>query len=74
MILIPYNVIYQGEHIVDLSQHPEKMCFLYQILHYVVRAAGRYQFFKTFTWYEKSRKKYHPNPTGNAMVESLIVF
>ena len=57
----PYNVIYRGEHIVDLSQHPEK-CVPIPNSELCSTAAGRYQFLN-FTWYEKA-EKYHPNPTG----------
>ncbi len=60
----PYNVIYGGQFVEDLSQHPE-ICVT------IVAgpnkgncstAAGRYQILN-YTWQEKA-KRYHPNPSG----------
>ncbi|MGF1540227.1 MAG: glycoside hydrolase [Pleurocapsa sp.] len=60
----PYNVIYGGQFIEDLSQHPE-ICVT------IVAgpnkgncstAAGRYQILN-FTWHEKAQR-YHPDPSG----------
>ncbi len=60
----PYTIIYGGEHVTDLSHHPNR-CVL------IVRgpnrgncstAAGRYQMLNT-TWSEKA-KRYHPTPPG----------
>jgi muramidase (phage lysozyme) len=60
----PYTIIYGGEHVTDLSQHPNR-CVA------IVRgpnrgkcstAAGRYQMLNT-TWKEKA-KRYHPSPPG----------
>lgn len=56
----PYNVIYGGRYITDLSQHPNQ-CVPIAIgpnLGNCSTAAGRYQFINT-TWYEKA-EKYHP--------------
>ncbi len=60
----PYNVIYGGEHIEDLSQHPN-VCI--KISNGPNRgncstAAGRYQFLNT-TWAEKSAL-YHSEPNS----------
>lgn len=61
--LNPYNVIYSGEYVDDLSQHPN-ICMT------IVNgpnkgncstASGRYQFLNT-TWAEKA-SKYHPQPS-----------
>ncbi len=60
----PYNVIYGGKHVQDLSKHPN-LCVP------IVRgpnvgkcttAAGRYQFLNS-TWYDKALR-YHPRPIG----------
>jgi len=57
----PYNVIYGGEHIRDLSKHPKK-CVPIPKRSLCSTAAGRYQFLD-FVWLEKA-KKYHPDPDG----------
>jgi muramidase (phage lysozyme) len=57
----PYNVIYGGEYISDLSEHPKK-CITIVVgpnTDNCTTAAGRYQFIHT-TWEEKA-KAYHPN-------------
>jgi muramidase (phage lysozyme) len=58
----PYSLLYGGEHIVDLSQHPDRCVRIFAgpNIGNCSTAAGRYQMLTT-TWYEKA-KKYHPNP------------
>lgn len=60
----PYHVLYGGETISDLSQHPERCMPILQGPNRgnCSTAAGRYQFLNT-TWAEKARY-YHPHPTG----------
>jgi muramidase (phage lysozyme) len=56
----PYTLLYGGEHIQDLSRHPDH-CVPIVVgpnLGQCTTAAGRYQFINT-TWYEKSAR-YHP--------------
>ncbi|HEY9619344.1 MAG TPA: glycoside hydrolase family protein [Crinalium sp.] len=58
----PYSVLYGGEHVQDLSHHPDR-CVPIQTgpnLGDCTTAAGRYQFI-TSTWLEKARL-YHPKP------------
>ena len=60
----PYNVIYGGREIDDLSEHPE-LCVSIVTGPNVgncTTAAGRYQMLD-FTWNKKARK-YHPQPSG----------
>lgn len=60
----PYNVIYGGRYVEDLSTHPE-LCVPIVAGPNVGKcttAAGRYQMLD-FTWDRKARK-YHPNPSG----------
>ncbi|GAB4536397.1 MAG: hypothetical protein Tsb0014_24160 [Pleurocapsa sp.] len=60
----PYNVIYGGKLIEDLSLHPEE-CVAIIAGPNVGRcstAAGRYQMLD-FTW-ENQAKRYHPKPSG----------
>ncbi|NCJ06028.1 glycoside hydrolase family protein [Synechococcales cyanobacterium C] len=60
----PYTLLYGGERIQDLSDHPD-ICL--EIVAgpnqgLCTTAAGRYQFLTT-TWEEKAQQ-YHPNPSG----------
>lgn len=58
----PYSVLYGGEHINDLTKHPD-ICVPIAAGPNVgncTTAAGRYQFITT-TWQEKA-KLYHPHP------------
>lgn len=60
----PYSLLYGGDHIQDLSQHPDR-CIPIEAGPNVgdcTTAAGRYQFITT-TWEEKA-KLYHPRPQG----------
>ncbi|MDA0673589.1 MAG: glycoside hydrolase family protein [Cyanobacteria bacterium] len=60
----PYNVLYGGETIADLSQHPD-MCVEIVAgpnIGDCTTAAGRYQFLTT-TWAAKAAE-YHPHPPG----------
>ena len=60
----PYNVIYGGQYIDDLSHHPE-VCVSIVVGPNVGKcttAAGRYQMLD-FTW-SKQAKRYHPKPSG----------
>lgn len=60
----PYNVIYGGKFVEDLSRHPE-ICVPIVAGPNVGKcstAAGRYQMLD-FTW-DKQAKRYHPNPSG----------
>lgn len=60
----PYNVIYGGEQIDDLSSHPE-VCVPIVAgpnIGNCTTAAGRYQMLD-FTWSKKAQK-YHPDPSG----------
>jgi muramidase (phage lysozyme) len=60
----PYNVLYGGQTVSDLSRHPER-CIPIAVGPNVGQcstAAGRYQFLD-FTWQEKA-ERYHPNPSG----------
>jgi muramidase (phage lysozyme) len=56
----PYSLLYGGEHVQDLSQHPD-ICIPISVGPNVgdcTTAAGRYQFL-TSTWFDKARE-YHP--------------
>ncbi len=60
----PYNVIYGGEQIDNLSSHPE-VCVPIVAgpnIGNCTTAAGRYQMLD-FTWSEQAQK-YHPDPSG----------
>ena len=60
----PYNVIYGGRYVEDLSRHPE-LCVPIVAGPNVGKcttAAGRYQMLD-FTW-DRQAQKYHPNPSG----------
>ena len=60
----PYNVLYGGKFVDDLSRHPER-CIAIAAGPNVGKcstAAGRYQMLD-FTW-EKQAKRYHPKPSG----------
>jgi muramidase (phage lysozyme) len=60
----PYSILYGGEHLDDLSQHPD-LCIPIVAGPNVgdcTTAAGRYQFITT-TWMEKA-EEYHPQPGG----------
>jgi muramidase (phage lysozyme) len=58
----PYNVIYGGQHVQDLSEHPNRCVkiFMGPNRGNCSTASGRYQFLNT-TWAEKAGK-YHPEP------------
>ncbi|MEM8672905.1 MAG: glycoside hydrolase family protein [Cyanobacteria bacterium P01_G01_bin.67] len=60
----PYNVIYGGEHVNDLSSHPGVCIPIVSGPNTgnCSTAAGRYQMLD-FTWSEQA-KKYHPNLSG----------
>lgn len=60
----PYNVLYGGQYVSDLTKHPEQCVPIVTgpNVGNCSTAAGRYQFLNT-TWYEKA-EKYHPNPSG----------
>jgi len=60
----PYNVIYGGRYVKDLSRHPE-VCVAIVAgpnVGQCTTAAGRYQMLD-FTW-ERQAKRYHPDPSG----------
>jgi muramidase (phage lysozyme) len=58
----PYSLLYGGEHIANLSQHPDRCVRIVAgpNLGNCTTAAGRYQMLST-TWQEQSQK-YHPKP------------
>ncbi|MFW6358120.1 MAG: glycoside hydrolase [Chroococcales cyanobacterium] len=61
----PYTIIYGGQHISDLSRHPE-ICITIKggpNAGNCSTAAGRYQFINT-TWYQKA-ELYHPKGANN---------
>lgn len=60
----PYTILYGGEQIQDLSQHPDQCITIVSGPNQgdCTTAAGRYQFINT-TWLEKARQ-YHPQPAG----------
>ena len=58
----PYTILYGGEHVADLRQHPD-LCVAIVAgpnVGQCTTAAGRYQFLTT-TWQEKAQF-YHPEP------------
>jgi len=60
----PYNVIYGGSYVEDLSSHPE-ICVPILVgpnLGQCTTAAGRYQMLD-FTW-NRQAQQYHPQPSG----------
>lgn len=61
----PYTVFYGGQHITDLSQHPDQCITIVSGLHKgeCTTAAGRYQLLST-TWDEKVQQ-YHPEHSQN---------
>lgn len=62
----PYTALYGGQHITDLSQHPNQCVTIVSGLHKgeCTTAAGRYQLLST-TWDEKVQQ-YHPEHSQNA--------
>lgn len=60
----PYNVIYGGKQVHDLSRHPELCVSIVSgpNIGNCSTAAGRYQMLD-FTWSTQA-KKYHPQPSG----------
>ncbi|MEA5467767.1 glycoside hydrolase family protein [Spirulina sp. 06S082] len=60
----PYTIIYGGQRVTDLSQHPEWCVPIVAGPNQgnCTTAAGRYQFINT-TWYEKA-ERYHPKSSG----------
>lgn len=62
-VAYPYSVLYGGEYVKDLSQHPDRCVTIVTGPNKgnCTTAAGRYQMLTT-TWYETA-KSYHPNPS-----------
>lgn len=60
----PYTILYGGQHVSDLSRHPEQCITIISGPNKgnCSTAAGRYQMLNT-TWQEKARR-YHPQPPG----------
>ncbi len=60
----PYSVLYGGDHVWDLSRHPDRCVPIVAgpNVGNCTTAAGRYQFINT-TW-DKMAKRYHPGPSG----------
>lgn len=60
----PYTIIYGGQHVADLSQHPNLCVPIVNGPNQgnCTTAAGRYQFINT-TWDEKAQR-YHPEPSN----------
>lgn len=60
----PYSILYGGQHVDDLSRHPDQCVPIVAgpNIGDCTTAAGRYQFITT-TWLEKAAK-YHPEPSG----------
>jgi muramidase (phage lysozyme) len=60
----PYSLLYGGDHIDDLSRHPDACVPIVAgpNLGNCTTAAGRYQFITT-TWLEQAAQ-YHPQPSG----------
>lgn len=58
----PYTLLYGGEHVQDLSRHPNRCVPIRRgpNQHLCTTAAGRYQFLSS-TWAEKAAH-YHPSP------------
>lgn len=59
----PYSILYGGEHVKDLSRHPEQCITIISGPNRgnCSTAAGRYQMLNT-TWREKAQR-YHPQPS-----------
>lgn len=59
----PYTILYGGQHVSDLSRHPERCITIVSGPNTgnCSTAAGRYQLLNT-TWKEKARR-YHPQPS-----------
>ena len=66
----PYTILYGGQHISNLSRHPEQCITIVSgpNLGNCSTAAGRYQLLNT-TWKEKAQR-YHPQPTQFMFWES----
>ena len=60
----PYSILYGGQHVSDLSRHPEQCITIVSgpNVGNCSTAAGRYQMLNT-TWREKAQR-YHPQPPG----------
>jgi muramidase (phage lysozyme) len=60
----PYAIIYGGQHVSDLSHHPNRCVPIFAGPNFgnCSTAAGRYQMLNT-TWEEKAQR-YHPHPSG----------
>lgn len=60
----PYNVLYGGQTVSNLSRHPERCIPIVAgpNVGQCTTAAGRYQFLD-LTWQEKAQR-YHPHPSG----------
>ncbi len=60
----PYTLLYGGEHVWDLSRHPDRCVPIVAGPNVgdCTTAAGRYQFLST-TW-DKMAKRYHPGTSG----------
>jgi muramidase (phage lysozyme) len=60
----PYNVIYGGKQVTDLSKHPQQCVTIVAgpNIGNCSTAAGRYQMLD-FTWYHLAQQ-YHPQPSG----------
>jgi len=59
----PYSILYGGQHVHDLSRHPEQCVMILRGPNTgnCSTAAGRYQLLNT-TWF-KLAQRYHPQPT-----------
>lgn len=66
----PYSILYGGQHVNDLSRHPEQCITIVSgpNIGNCSTAAGRYQMLNT-TWREKAQR-YHPQPPGFMFWES----
>jgi muramidase (phage lysozyme) len=66
----PYSLLYGGEHVWDLSRHPDQCVTIVAGPNTgnCTTAAGRYQFITT-TW-ENMADRYHPSPSGFWMWKS----
>ena len=60
----PYTIIYGGDHVSDLSRHPNRCVPIVAgpNIRNCTTAAGRYQMLNT-TW-DQNSKRYHPAPSG----------